>query len=81
MSKIQTPISINKAMITVADGVLGAAVLIMIGVFAGHYLDQKLRITPWLSILLPLTGGGIGLSRLVIKAISLEKDKDEADRP
>ncbi len=79
MSKLQKPISINKAMITVADGVLGAAVLVTIGVFAGHYLDQKLMITPWLSILLPLVGGGLGLSRLVIKAISLEKDKDEPD--
>jgi len=71
------PISTNQAMMTVADGVIGAAVLLVLGLCLGHYLDQKLMTTPWLTIILCFLGGGAGLARLVIKAIKLNKDDIE----
>ncbi len=74
MAKEKEPISTNKAMITVADGVLGAGVLVALGVCLGHFLDQKLGSTPWLTILCSLIGGGAGLARLVMKAIKLDKE-------
>lgn len=77
MAKKQESISTNKAMLTVADGVIGAGVLLILGICLGHYLDQKFGSTPWLTIILCFAGGGVGLARLVIKAINLNKDEIE----
>jgi F0F1-type ATP synthase assembly protein I len=65
--------NLKGALMTVADGVLGAAVLVVVGMWLGGWLDQKLNTAPWLSIGLSLTGAGVGLARLVIKAINIEK--------
>ena len=51
----------------------------MLGVYAGQFLDQKLHTAPWFATILPMLGGGIGLARLVIKAINLDKDKPEEE--
>jgi len=69
---------LKNALLTVGDSILGAAVLIILGTWAGGFLDQKLHTGPWLSISLALLGAGLGLARLVIKAIKLgepEKNK------
>ncbi len=75
MAKKEESISTNKAMLTVADGVIGAGILLVMGIWLGHYLDQKFASTPWLTIILCFVGGGTGLARLVIKAINLNKDE------
>jgi len=61
----------RRALFAVSDGVLGAAVLLVIGVYGGAWLDTKLNTAPWLSVGLSLLGGGLGLARLVMKANSL----------
>jgi F0F1-type ATP synthase assembly protein I len=61
----------KNALLTVGDSILGAAVLIMLGTWGGSFLDQKFQTTPWLSITLAMLGAGLGLARLVIKAIKL----------
>ena len=67
--------SVSAAMLTVGDGILGAALLVILGVYGGDFLDRKFGITPWMTILLPVVGAGLGLYRFVIKAISLDKDR------
>jgi len=71
-------VSINKAVLAVSDGVVGAAVLIVIGIYAGLYLDKKFMTSPWFTLGLLFLGGGVGLARLVIKAMNLDKlDEDD----
>ncbi len=62
-------------MFTVGDGILGAAILVVLGAYGGDFLDRKFGTAPWLSIFLPILGGGLGLYRFILKAISLDKDK------
>jgi F0F1-type ATP synthase assembly protein I len=62
----------KQAMMMMGDCVLGAAVLIVLGVFGGAWLDGKLHSAPLWTICLSLLGGGLGLARLVIKALHLE---------
>ena len=66
--------SIGQTMIAVGDGILGAALLIVLGMYLGNFIDGKLMTTPWFAIVLSLTGGGLGLYRFVQKALSLGKD-------
>lgn len=63
---------LKRALFAVSDAVLGAAVLLAIGVYAGNWLDQQLHTAPWLSFGLALLGGGLGLARMVMKANSLQ---------
>ena len=60
---------LKQAMFQVSDGIIGAAVLIVIGVMAGNWLDAQLHTSPWLLIILSVLGGGLGLGRLVRKAM------------
>lgn len=62
----------KKAMMFVMDGVLGAAALVLVGVFAGNWLDEKLHSAPWWSLGLSMLGGGLGLWRLCVKAMALD---------
>lgn len=77
MDKKEEPLSTNKAMLVVADGVIGAGVLLVLGVWLGQFLDHKFLTTPWLTIILCFLGGGAGLARLIIKAIALNKEEIE----
>ena len=61
--------NLKKALFQVSDGILGAAILIFLGVMGGNWLDAKLHTSPWLSIALSMLGGGLGLYRLVRKAM------------
>ncbi len=65
-------LAMRRALFTVSDAVLGAAVLLVIGVYGGDWLDKQLHTTPWLSVGLSILGGGLGLARMVIKANSLD---------
>lgn len=62
----------KQAMMMMGDCVLGAAVLIVVGVFAGSWLDSRLHSAPLWTVALSLLGAGLGLARLVIKALKLE---------
>jgi len=59
---------VQKALLTAADCVVGAAVLIALGAWAGGFLDQQWHTTPLLALVLALLGGTCGLVRMVIKA-------------
>lgn len=66
----------SNTFVTVSDGILGAGVLIILGVGAGNWLDEKVHSAPWFSLALSLLGGGLGLARLVSKANSLDSKKE-----
>ncbi len=59
-------------MFVVSDAVLGAGVLIMLGMWCGGFADDKLHTAPWGSLGLSILGGGLGLWRMVKKASSLD---------
>lgn len=65
--------NLKEALFTVSDAVLGAAVLLAIGVYGGGWLDKQLHTAPWFSMGLALLGGGVGLARMVMKAQALGK--------
>ena len=75
MNKKDDSMTSKQAMFIVADGVVGAGVLLVLGILLGHYLDQKLSSSPWLTVILCFVGAGAGLARLVVKAIKLNKDE------
>ncbi len=62
----------QRTMFVVSDAVLGAAVLVVVGMWVGGFADAKLHTAPWGSIGLSLLGGGLGLWRMVKKASSLD---------
>lgn len=62
----------QRNMFVVSDLVLGAAVLVLLGMWAGNFADDKLHTAPWGSIGLSLLGAGLGLWRMVKKATSLD---------
>jgi F0F1-type ATP synthase assembly protein I len=55
------------------DAVIGTAVLIALGAWAGLWLDTKFHTTPWLAIVLSLVGMVLGLTRMILKAFKSEK--------
>lgn len=65
---------LKRALFTVSDAVLGAAVLLALGVYGGAWLDKQFNCAPFLSVGLALLGGGIGLARMVMKAQALDKN-------
>ena len=65
----------------VSDGVLGAAVLLALGVWGGNFLDGKLHTSPWLAVVFSLVGGGFGLWRLVQKAVLIGKNSGPDTMP
>lgn len=68
---------LKRALFTVSDAVLGAAVLLALGVYGGAWLDKQFNCSPTLSIGLALLGGGLGLARMVMKANALGSIKDK----
>lgn len=69
----QPPKEIMAAMTTAGDAVLGMAILSGFGAWGGFWLDEKLHTTPLLAISLALIGLGLGLARMVVKAIKADK--------
>lgn len=65
---------LKKAMFQVSDGVIGAAILVVIGVLGGNWLDTQFHTSPWMVVILSLLGGGLGLVRLVKKAMLIGND-------
>lgn len=68
----QSDSDLKRAMFAVSDAVLGAAVLLAIGVYAGSWLDKQFNCSPLCSVGLALLGGSIGLYRMVAKARGLD---------
>ena len=62
-----------KAVAAASDAVIGAAVLTGLGAWGGLYLDEKLNASPWFAVSLGLLGAGLGLARMVKKALDAEK--------
>jgi Putative F0F1-ATPase subunit Ca2+/Mg2+ transporter len=62
---------LKDAMFNAGDAVIGAAVLVFIGVFAGNWLDAKLHSSPWCVVCFSLLGAGLGLWRMVRKAMTI----------
>jgi F0F1-type ATP synthase assembly protein I len=71
--------NLKQAMFQVSDGVIGAAVLIVIGIFAGQWLDNHFHTSPMCMIVLSMLGGGLGLARLVQKAMLIGQDSPKPD--
>ena len=62
---------LKKALFQVSDGILGAAILICLGVWVGGVLDKQFHSAPWGSIVTSLLGGALGLIRLIRKAMAI----------
>jgi F0F1-type ATP synthase assembly protein I len=71
--------NLKDAMFTAGDAVLGAAVLIFIGAVAGNWLDHRFHSAPLGIVTLPLVGAGLGLWRMIRKAMTM--DSDSKDKP
>ena len=71
----------KNAMVVVGDGVLGAAVLVILGVTGGNWLDDRFHTAPAWSFVLSILGGGAGLARLVAKANSLDSKIPKTTKP
>jgi F0F1-type ATP synthase assembly protein I len=71
----------KQAMFQASDAVLGAALLVAGGVWLGNFLDSKLHTSPWLVITLSLVGGGLGLWRLIRKAMQMGKQDGASPDP
>jgi F0F1-type ATP synthase assembly protein I len=65
---------LKQAMFQVSDGVIGAGILVFVGVLAGNWLDGHLHSSPYCVVALSLLGGSLGLFRLVKKAMRIGKD-------
>lgn len=68
-----------KAVAAASDAVIGAAVLTGLGAWAGLYLDAKLGSSPWFALVLSLLGAGLGLARMVKKALDAEKHSEAGE--
>lgn len=62
----------QRGMFVAGDAMLGAAVLVVLGVWAGNFLDEKLHSAPWCSLGLSILGGVLGIWRMIKKATSLD---------
>lgn len=62
---------LKKAMFQVSDAVIGAGILVFLGVFIGNWLDSKLNCAPWGVIGLSMLGAILGLARMVKKAMNI----------
>ncbi len=62
----------SQSMFVVGDSVIGAGILVFIGVWAGNFADDKFHTAPWGSIILSLVGGCLGLWRMVKKAMAID---------
>jgi F0F1-type ATP synthase assembly protein I len=63
----------RKQLAGAGESVLAIAVLATLGVWGGGWLDQNLHTAPWLQVVLALLGCGLGLTRMVMKALQAEK--------
>ncbi|HEY9792632.1 MAG TPA: AtpZ/AtpI family protein [Candidatus Obscuribacterales bacterium] len=69
----------KQSMVQASDAVIGAALLVGLGVWIGTMLDSKLHSAPWFTITLSLIGAGLGLWRMIRKGIQMGKDAHDID--
>jgi F0F1-type ATP synthase assembly protein I len=72
---------LKKALFTVSDGVIGAAILLAAGVYGGGWLDSQFHTSPWLSVSLAMLGGALGLGRMVYKATKIGEAANDQPIP
>jgi F0F1-type ATP synthase assembly protein I len=65
--------TVAGALASSGESVLATAALVGLGVWGGAKLDEWLHCAPWLTIGLALLGVGLGLARMVMKAMDTEK--------
>lgn len=66
-----------SAIVSASDAVIGTAVLAFLGAWGGGYIDQKMGISGTWSIILSILGVGLGLFRMVKKALDAEKKESK----
>ncbi len=67
---------LTQALATGGEAVVGIGLLSGLGAWGGTFLDGKFHTTPLLAIVLSLLGLGLGLTRMVVKALQSEKESD-----
>ena len=72
---------LKQAMFAAGDAVIGAAVLVGLGVWIGNMLDSKLHTSPWCVVALSLIGAAAGLWRMVRKAMQMGKQEGDSPDP
>lgn len=65
--------NVTAALASAGESVLAIGVLAGLGVWGGTKLDEMFHCAPLLTILLALLGVGLGLARMVLKAMETEK--------
>jgi hypothetical protein len=63
------PREVMQGIASAGDAVIGTAVLAGFGAWGGMWLDDKFHTAPWLTVALALIGVGLGLARMVVKAM------------
>jgi F0F1-type ATP synthase assembly protein I len=71
--------SLISSLASAGESVLAIGVLSGLGAWGGFQLDQRFHCQPWLAIGLALLGMGLGLTRMIMKALAAEKS--EANLP
>jgi F0F1-type ATP synthase assembly protein I len=62
-----------KQLAGAGESVLATAILAGLGVWGGMAVDGKFHISPWGTVCLSMLGVGLGLARMVMKALQSEK--------
>lgn len=66
-----------SAIVSASDAVIGTAVLAFLGAWGGGFIDEKMGISGTWSIILSILGVGLGLFRMVKKALDAEKKESK----
>src|SRR5579862_8939067 len=69
---------LKKSILQLSDGAISCGVLVALGVVGGSWVDGKLHSAPWFTLGLCLIGGGLGLARLIHKALDIVHDQSAA---
>jgi F0F1-type ATP synthase assembly protein I len=62
-----------KQLAGAGESVFATGILAGLGVWGGIALDARLHSSPWLTVILSILGVGLGLARMVMKALQAEK--------
>ena len=62
-----------KQLAGAGESILACAILVALGVWGGGHLDERFHTAPLLQVGLALLGAGLGLARMVMRAMQSEK--------
>ena len=63
--------SLRDSFLSMLDGGVTAGILVALGAWGGSWLDGRCHSAPWWSLGLALLGGGLGMARMIVKALKL----------